>query len=860
MPETFLQTDIVGSTRLWQEQPDAMAVDLERHDQCLRHVIEGTGGNVFKHTGDGILAHFSDIEPALESGRRIQEELSHIGWNVTAGIAVRVAVFAGEALPRAGDFFGPALNALARLVELPSGGQSLYATTAPLEREDLLPIGFLPLTEGGGRFHIYQIVREGEPVFSPLRVSNLPPRQASFVGRRAELDALDAAAKFSRIVSLVGLGGSGKTQIALEWLNYAKGEIVWVPLAGIEPGASLHAAVWRAVEGEVPEPPHLVNALTKIFASRPIWIALDNAEHVLEGVADFVEAHTDHVRFLITSREPLALIGEQIVRVGPMNLEEGKKLFTARAHAAAGRRIDEGSQAIVERIVQRLEGVPLAIELAASRLRSMSLSDLESRLSDRFQTLASNQRGRPDRHLTLEKTLDWSYDLLSERERELLHAVGLVPAPFQTEMIVGWWADEALEEDLASLVDKSWVLLEPAARPYRMLETVREYVAIKRAEVGSEPLLKALHSEWALAEARRLRKLLAGAEAEEATREISLLAPQFKFASKTFLETGLPDAAAETLRILWRFGYRLGRVRETLRDLGPLWKSLPEGASSPEVLDALRSYGWALYLSGEIAEAEEPARKALARAIEVRSPYDESQARNLLAGVLSANGQHTEAMVEYQRALEGIVGDEHDLARARIETNVGATALLVGEYEEALRVLNRAERVIRAAEDAWATAWILLTQAQALRCLGRRETALSKLMESLEIRTRLGDDRGVAYAHLGLSQWHLDVDDLGEARTHFREGARRALKIEDPWAIDAALFVLARLRVMQDGEKSPLTQSVLRFVADNSDRVRFARTAEDRAFLHQHPPSPGAPGVSLSAEDLLRDQVDFLNG
>lgn len=854
---TFLQTDLVGSTRHWVREPDAMRVDLERHDQLLVELITAHEGHIFKHTGDGILAHFDDLHAACRASVAIQEAIAREPWRVQGGLQARIGVLQGQAFERAGDFYGPALNALARLTDLPSGGQSLLAVREDPASPSLRALGNVRLSEGEAPWLLFQIVREGEPTFARLRAAHVPAIPSSFLGREEELDELQARWEHGgAVLSLVGPGGCGKTRIAIELLDRLPVESIWVSLASTEVPVSLESAVWRVLMDDAPEPEDLAEAIGKQLDERPLQVVFDSAEHHLDALADFVTRHQRRTRFLITSREPVGVEGEEVVRVGPLRHEEAVQLFRARAAAVAGWIEDPSYRQAVEDLVRKLEGIPLAIELAASRLRSMSLPDLQARLSDRFRALTGGTRGRPERHQTLERTMDWSYEMLSADEKRLLMAAGLMPSAFSLEMLEGWVEMDDLEEVLVSLVDKSWILFEPRTRPYRMLDTLRDYTRLKRKEAGLEDSLRWAHAEWSLNEARSLRQVMLSPQADEATGRLRGMVPSLTLAADTLLSARKSQETAEILRVIWRYWYRSGRVREGLRELRTFWERMPEVPTTPEELDARRSWGWALYLSGFTQEALKPAREALEGAQAIGSIFDESQARGLLAGALLAAGQVREAIHEYRRALDGLVGEENAVARARIQTNIGASYLLMGAYEDALQDLNEAETVVRSVGDEWATAWILLSQAQAYRCLKVRQRAWDLFQESLEIRTRLGDERGVAYAELGLAHWFLDEGLIDDARTHWIQGARRSLKIEDPWAMDASMLVAGRLWVAEKGAEHPETRALLDYLTADAQRVRFVRTEEDRAFLEAHQRPGIKPLVPESCDQVLRRYLE----
>ncbi len=504
---TFLFTDVEGSTRLWLDHPDVMHDLLARHDEIMRGAIESHAGYVVKTTGDGFHAAFGTARDALEAALSAQQVLA--GEPPVQGVVVKVrmGVHTGEARVRDGDYYGSELNRAARLMAVGHGGQVLVSEVTHGLASDVaaLDLGRHHLKDVG-EVGIWQLthpslLRDFPPLRSLTVANNLPAPVDSFVGRRAELaDVLDALGD-CRLVTLTGPGGSGKTRLALEAataaLSWYRNGVWFVSLAVAGSGEQVVPLV--AAELAVPEATdeQVGDTLERWLRDRELLLVLDNCDPVVGAVASFAErylAHCAGVRVLATSREVLGVRGERALGTPPLNVaddpthaseSDAVELFMARASAAApGFDVGAANVATVAQICRRLDGLPLAIELAAARLRALSLEQVATRLDDRFRLLRAGER-------TLEAVVAWSYDLLSDAEREVFVRLAVFPADFSLEAAEFVVADAVVEERdvldlLTRLVEKSLVttVISDDACRYRLLETLREYARARLDERG----------------------------------------------------------------------------------------------------------------------------------------------------------------------------------------------------------------------------------------------------------------------------------------------------------------------------------------------------------------------------------------
>ena len=455
---TFLFTDLGGSTRLWEEHPDAMRDALARHDEILREAIAAHDGHVVKTTGDGVHASFATARDGVEAAVVSQLALGAEVWEITGPLRVRMGLHTCEAELRDGDYYGSSVNRAARVMSVAYPGQVLCTqATADLVREglpplvDLVDLGRHRLRDLDRPEEVFQVTHPDLGAeFPPLSsrdavVGNLPRQVTSFIGRERELASLAELVRQSSLVTLTGVGGVGKTRLAIQvaaevvadfpdgaWLcefaPVTDPSAVWETL-----GASLRV---QSLQGRT-----LEESVLAYLASKRALVIFDNCEHLLDAVARQVDAvlhGCSRLVVLATSREGLALVGERIVAVPSLRVpDEGVdgqeltrtdavRLFVERASVSRPdfTLTDRNADAVAV-LCRRLDGIPLAIELAAARVRSMSPEDLAARLDQRFKLLTQGSRAALERHQTLRNTIDWSYELLDPTGRRVLNGLSV---------------------------------------------------------------------------------------------------------------------------------------------------------------------------------------------------------------------------------------------------------------------------------------------------------------------------------------------------------------------------------------------------------------------------------------------------
>jgi predicted ATPase len=512
---TFLFTDVEGSTRRWEADAEGMRIALAAHDEVLRESIETHGGSLFKHTGDGVCAAFASPRSAVDAAVTAQLALE---------LPVRMGIATGEAELRDGDYFGTVLNRAARVMAAGHGGQILVAdsTAGLLSGVDLLDLGLRRLRDIPIPVGVFQVRSAGLRVeFPSLRAldttpGNLRPATTSLIGRESEVAAIEAAVKAHRLVTLTGVGGVGKTRLAVEVAAHLADEFpdgVWVfELAAVVDPAAVPDAV-AAVLGIAQQPGKSVSeSVAAALEGRIRLLVFDNCEHVLDAAADLIEAilaQSATVKILATSREGARAADEQLWPVQSLDVLSGVDsaaaiLFTQRAEAVAPGFSLAGADAAaaVVEICCRLDGIPLAIELAASRMQSMTVTELRDRLDDRFRLLVGSRRG-PEHHHTLRHAVQWSYDLLDDAEKTLLNRYSVFAGGFDLQAahaVAGFDDpdDYAVLDLLDALVRKSLLVADRSSGRTRfsMLETIRQFAEEQLVAGGEATEVRTAHARY----------------------------------------------------------------------------------------------------------------------------------------------------------------------------------------------------------------------------------------------------------------------------------------------------------------------------------------------------------------------------
>jgi predicted ATPase len=708
---TFLFTDVEGSTRRWEADAEEMRVALAAHDEVLRSAIEAHGGWLFKHTGDGVCAAFASPRSAVGAAVAAQRALD---------LPVRMGLATGEAQLREGDYFGAVLNRAARVMAAGHGGQVLLAesTASLLSGVDLVDLGPRRLRDLPAPVQVFQVQAPGlRTDFPPLRAldtspGNLRPATTSFIGRESEVAELHAALKAHRLMTLTGVGGVGKTRLATEVAVRLADEFpdgVWFfDLAAVTDPAAVPDAV-AAVLGIIQQPGKSVaDSVAAALEGRVRLLVFDNCEHVVDSVADLVEAilaASATVTILATSREGLGVGEEQLWRVPSLDINSGTEsaaanLFIDRARSVVSdfSLTQPGEADAVVEICRRLDGIPLAIELAASRMASMSASEVRDRLDQRFRLLVGSRRGL-ERHQTLRHAVQWSYDLLDHAEKPLLERCSVFAGGFDLESacaVTGSDDDFATLDLLDALVRKSLLVADRSAGRTRfsMLETIRQFAEEQLVARGEASETRAAHSRYFAGREADILALWDSPRQRQAydwfTVEFANLRTAFRWAA----DNGDLDAATAIVTYAALFGALVAN-HEPMAWAEELIE--PARAVDHPQLANLYLNAAQCYWTGRIAEAvgyADAGQTVIGSGGEV--PFGSEGA---LSSVYPVIGQ-PERNVEWCRAQLARGRDTHTVTRALLVAGLA----VAGAGEEARAAANGLIEAAEATHNPWALA------------------------------------------------------------------------------------------------------------------------------------------------------------
>ncbi|MCV7400426.1 LuxR family transcriptional regulator [Mycobacterium fragae] len=802
---TLLLADVEGSTRLWETQPEEMTAAFARLDHALSDLLAAHGGvrPVEQGEGDSFVVAFARASDAVASALELQ--LAPL-----APIRLRIGVHTGEVQLRdEGNYIGPTINRTARLRDLAHGGQTVLSGTAEDLVVDALPADAW-LTDLG-TYELRGVARPERVVqlchpdlrndFPPLRTTkavaahNLPSQFTSFVGRGSQMAEVRKLLAQNRIVTLTGAGGVGKTRLAVEVASqlaaeYADG--VWyVDLAAITDPGLVPVVVARALG--LPDQPgrSTIDTLTRFIADRQMLVVLDNCEHLLDACAELVASllgAAPGLTLLATSREPIGVAGEATWRVPSLSTaDEAIELFADRARLAQPDfNLSDNNETLVAEICQRLDGMPLAIELAAARVRALSLAEILGSLHDRFRLLTGGARTAVRRQQTLRASVDWSHALLTEPERVLFRRLAAFMGGFDLEAAQAVAGDGDVErfqvlDLLTLLVDKSLVVAEhtSGATRYRLLETVRQYAQEKLLESGEANSARTRHRDHYTALAAPLDDPVGrdyDQRLEQAETEIDNLRAAFGWSTENS-DTELALALASSLQPLW---LARGRHREGLtwfdtaladddaqhpgvaaairaraladRALLAVRMGTPESADqAQQALAIAREVGdpaaltGALIPCGYIAAFNDPevARRYFAEAIDLaRAAGDRWRLSQVLpwqavAAIATGNPIATRAAAEEGRELAEAIGDRFDLRACR--WCLGVAQMLQGDLAGASAQLTELVGEAKAAHDVLVEASALGTQGCLLAYQGDPGAARAVADAAGEAASECGD-------------------------------------------------------------------------------------------------------------------------
>jgi predicted ATPase len=851
---TFLLTDIEGSTQLWEAAPDAMRAALAWHDSIVRDAIEAHGGYVFATGGDGFAAAFARAGDALAAAEKARMALATEEWPEGAPIRVRMALHTGEAAERDGNYFGGAVNRAARLMAIGHGGQLLVsaATAELLTGTELVDLGEHRLRDLDRPLRVLQV---GGGSFGALRSldaypGNLPRQVTSFVGREQEVAAVVEALAAAPVVTLTGVGGVGKTRLALQAAaealpRYRDG--AWlVELGSVRDGAQVVDAVTGVFSLSVAPAGAPEDGLIDFLRNKQLVLVVDNCEHLIAAAAEMIStvvASCPGVAVLATSREVLAVAGERIIAVpslaapSPDSVLElvaasaAVRLFVDRAVAADARfALSADNAAAVATVCRRLDGIPLAIELAAARTPTMSPAELLGRLDRRFRVLAGGRRGAVERHQTLRAAIDWSYELLPISQQALLARLSVFAGGCTLDAAEAVCCGGPVEADdvldlMAGLVARSLVVADHdgAVTRYRLLETIRQY-GEERLGPDEAEALRARHAEYYAQLAETSHAQFSTTFEWDGIRRLREEIENLVAAMNWAIDTDNAD-----------IGLRIGSKVHT----GLIGLAIAIPAEPALALSGASEHP--LYPEALVKSAIEAARQCNDRLVEERCAQALDAGRRLgdpFGGLLEAwvcfvragsamnSGSFEAAADHFERAGElALAADRPAFAAHRF---ANAAALRVGAADE-VAVVNTATRALALARQSGGSFVIVAALAALASALARTDPARARVLlaEAIETMGRSGSENiaeptqaAIVAARLG--DWPLTLRLARQAipQLHWTASLPTLLG-----AFNVAALALADMRPDAAARLQGAARGIARALAVNQDPPLTAAVA-----------------------------------
>ncbi len=829
---TFLFTDIQGSTKLWEAYPDTMKLALDHHDALMNQIMEAHNGYLVKSMGDGIFAAFASASDCAAAAVAIHRGLAEKNWDGVGSLLVRIGMHTGEAQLREGDYFGGVISRAARIMGIGYGGQTLVSEATQELLTDTLPtdlslqdLGHHRLKDLARSENIFQLDHPDlDAEFPALKslshlANNLPVQTTSFVGREQDVEQIKSLLSTAHAITLTGIGGTGKTRLSLQVAadlieQYADG--VWfVELAPLTEPSLVASTIGEVLEiSEVPGQA-MLDTLSDALAQKQLLLVLDNCEHLLDTSAEVAAAllkACPELRILASSREGLGIAAETTYAVAPLPLPESQEdvgallaapsvqLFVERAQQAKPNfQLTEENAEAVGYICRRLDGIPLALELAAARVKIMPPQKLVERLEDRFRYLTGGKREALAHHQTLRATIDWSYDLLDEAEKLLLNRVSVFQGGFVMEAAEGVCAGEGLDElevldYLSQLVQKSLVEVDEQddeAR-YRLLETVRQYAQEKLEDAGETETYHQAHLDHYLELAETAEPELEGAEQASWLNRLHQEHDNFRGALHWAIQAQQWEAAQRmggSLGRFWRMHCHLGEGRVWLAQA----LQVKEGVGLSAQAKALRWAGGLALWQGDLGEAQGMKEASLAA---YRELGDTQGIATLLGnlGIVAldqGNLEGAKALYEESLALCRELGDTQGIASAL--GNLGNVAQHQGDLDGAKALLEESLALCRELGDTHRIATALGNLGLVALDQGDMEGAKALFEESLALCRELGDTQGIATVVGNLGHIGLLEDDLEEARRQLTDSLTLSQEIGDQVGVNDVSAKMASL-------------------------------------------------------------------
>lgn len=824
----FLFTDIEGSTQRWESHRAAMSEAIQRHDTMMARSIEVHAGYVFKRMGDAFCAVFRTAPEAIGAACEAQRTLTQTDFSTVDGLKVRMAVHVGHADEHNGDYFGPTVNRVARLLAIGYGGQILVSGAAADLSQGEMPaqtalrdLGSHRLKDLAQPEQVYQLVAPDLPQkFFTLRSldalpNNLPLQLTSFIGREDEIEEIKALVDAHRLVTLVGTGGVGKTRLALQsgadLLERYEDGVWFIELAPLSDGILILNELAPLFGVQATENRSLLDALLAALRPKHALLIVDNCEHLVDPAAEIIEKilrGCPSIRVLATSREALKIPGEAVHRVASLNEDSAVALFADRAHAATDSfALTDGNKATVLKICKRLDGIALAIELAAARVRAVDVDELFARLDERFRILTGGSRTALPRQQTMRALIDWSYDLLTPAEQTLVRRVAVFAGGWTLDAATAICADDELQswdilDLLTSLVDKSLVVAElndavsgSTKLRYRLLESTRQYAAEKLAASGERERLRHAHAAYFLELTRRAeaswgttptRSWLAPLEVEIDNFRAAL---DFTLAEKQDVQTGAVLAGK-----LWPFWLESGIRAEGVRHVE---SAMGFETELGDELLALLWFGRSILLYDSWTKRRDSAAKSREIYSAIGDKTGAMRAQIWRAEALTRLNELDESQAELLEAYEYF----RTIADKRWEnyalSSLARNALWRKDVQVALDRHTTVLSTARLQGDDRLASVMLNNVAELEFQVGNTPRAIELARENLARISAYKDTASLAFQLGNLAAYLIKAGEIEEAYAVGRDALRKAIDVQVPVLMGGGIQHLAAIATLR---------------------------------------------------------------
>lgn len=826
---TLLFTDIEGSTKLWEAHPEAMGIALARHDALLREAIEVHAGLVFKTIGDAFCAAFATAPEALAAALTAQLALAQESWPEPITLKVRMALHTGAVESRDKDYFGLPLNLVARLLATAHGKQTLLTQATQEQVRESLPLqvtlrdlGTHQLKDIAQPEQIYQLQHPDlANRFPPLKSlsthpNNLPQQATSFIGREKELTDIETLLANTRLLTLTGSGGSGKSRLSLQLATnvlerFPDGAFL-VELAPLSDPGFVTQTVASVLGLKEESGKTVLVTLTEYLRDKTLLLLLDNCEHILDSSAKLVDTlikTCPHIHVITTSREGLGIVGESTYRIPSFSIPDPTQTQTAESilqYDAVRLFIDRAVQiqphftitnenaSALASICFRLDGIPLAIELAAARARSLSAEEINNKLDQRFRLLTGGPRTALPRQQTLRSLIDWSYDLLTSQEKQVFKSLSVFAGGWTLEAAESLCVSEDIEEwevldYLTSLCDKSLALAEQkqGRTRFRYLETVRQYARERLLDSGEGEAVRESHREYFLALAEEAEPKLIGPEQTEWFERLEEEHENLRVSLEGSLSATDPLEALRFCGALNRFWSTRGHLSEGRSWCLQALEKPGAEARTRERASTLHGAGLMTFYQGNYPNAKAYQEESLEIS---RERGDKAGIASSLIGLgLLALTQGDYAIAKpYLEESLGISrerGNKYDIARSL--SNLGIVANYQGNYPVARTYHAESLGIQREIQDKAGIAQSLSNLGNVASNQADYSFAKTYLEESVVIFQELGNKLGIVRSLNNLGLVTSNQCDYAVAQTCFQESLRIAREIGNKTGIAQSL-------------------------------------------------------------------------